>query len=96
MKKIIFYSLLAVVLISCQNQEKSIETFKYIPEDASVIIQTPNLKNLKQYLKEFSFIKENKFSAKDHIDTKLSFLKRADSLTEALITISVSEKDNLI
>ncbi|WP_037316795.1 hypothetical protein [Salegentibacter sp. Hel_I_6] len=96
MKKIIFYTLLSLILSSCQNQEKSIETFKYIPEDASVIIQTANLKNLKQELRDFSFLKENKLNAKDHIYKKLGFLKFADSLTEALITISVSEKDNLI
>ncbi|MBZ9731414.1 hypothetical protein LB467_17135 [Salegentibacter sp. JZCK2] len=96
MKKNLFKILIVLLLVSCQNREKSTNSLKFIPEDAAVVLQTPNLKSLQQDLENFSFFKENKLSAKNHFKRELGFLNHADSLTEALISISVSDNDKLV
>ncbi len=96
MKTNIFKILIFLLLVSCQNREKSTDTLKFIPEDAAVVIQTPNLKNLQQELENFSFFKENKLSAENHLKSELGFLNHTDSLTEALLAISVSENNKLV
>ncbi|MBZ9632134.1 hypothetical protein LB465_15230 [Salegentibacter sp. LM13S] len=96
MKKILFKILLVLFLISCQNQEKIVDPSGFIPDDAAVIIQTPNLKNLQQDLENFSFLNENKLSAKDHLKGELGYLNHAGTLTAAIIAFSISENDKLI
>ena len=95
MKKILFKFLLVFFLISCQNQEKNIAVSKFIPEDATVIIQTPNLKNLQQDLENFSFFSGNKLTAKNYLKKELGYLKHADTLTSAIIAFSISENEEL-
>lgn len=68
----------------------------FISEDAAVIIQTPNLKDLQQDLENFSFFNKNKLTAENHIKNVLGFLKKTDTLTEAIISISTSENDKLV
>ena len=95
MKKILFKFLLVFFLISCQNQEKNIAVYKFIPKDAAVIIQTPNLKNLQQDLENFSFFNGNKLTAKNYLKKELGYLKHADTLTSAIIAFSISENEKL-
>lgn len=67
----------------------------FIPEDAAVIIQTPNLKSLQQHLENISFFNENKFSAKNYLKKELGYLNHADTLTAAIIAFSISENEKL-
>lgn len=91
MKKSLFTFLSILLLFSCQNGEKVKNLSDFIPNDAALIIQTSNLKQFQQDLKALSILKENSLSAKSSIQNDLGFLKYADSLTETLISISVSK-----
>ena len=91
MKKSLFTFLSILLLFSCQNGEKVKNLSDFIPNDAALIIQTSNLKQFQQDLKALPFLKENSLSAKSSIQNDLGFLKYADSLTESIISISVSK-----
>jgi hypothetical protein len=92
MKKSLFTFLSIFLFLSCQNRKKSEDLSSFIPNDAAAIIQTSNLQQLQKDLNSLSFLEENFLSAQTSIQKDLAFLKYADSLTESLISISVSKE----
>jgi len=91
MKKSLFVILSIFLLVSCQEQEKVENLSSFIPNDVTVIIQTSNLKQFQQDLNSLSFVKENSLSAASSIKKDLGFLEYTDSITESIISLSVSK-----
>ncbi len=96
MKKSLFTFLSILLLFSCQNREKVENLSGFIPNDAAIIIQTSNLKQFQKDLNALSFLKENSLSAESSIQKDLGFLKYADSLTESIISLSVTKQAKFI
>ncbi|MBI6121225.1 hypothetical protein [Salegentibacter maritimus] len=94
MKKTVFAFLSILFFISCQTRETEKNPINYIPRNAAVIIQTPNLKLFQQQVTSLSFLEENSISAITKLNKDLGFLKYADSITESIIAISVSKQQN--
>lgn len=95
--KYIGFTLLLFVVFSCSNIEKN-RTYliDFVPEDASVIIKTTNLEDLKSSIKNSDFL--NKFSntsAYKNLEEKLENLKLLKPNGELLICFSSDTTDSL-
>ena len=96
MKKSLFAFLSILLLFSCKNREKVENLSGLIPNEAAIIIQISNIKQFQKDLNALSFLKENSLSAESSIQKDLGFLKYADSLTESIISLSVSKNAKFI
>ncbi|SKB44709.1 hypothetical protein SAMN05660776_1067 [Salegentibacter holothuriorum] len=92
MKKSLFAFFSILLFLSCQKSEKIESLIGFIPNDAAVIIQTSNLKQFQLDLNSLPFFEENSLSVIDNIQKDLGFLKYTDSITESIITLSISKE----
>lgn len=96
MKKIWNLFLISLLLISCNQTDKHINTTDYIPENASVIIQVNNLESLKSNLNNSDFLEglqKNKFYT--NLSNKLENLKYLNTTNPLFVCFSYDKKDSL-
>lgn len=95
--KVIGFALLLFVFFSCSISEKNrTQLIDFVPENASIIIKTSNLEDLKSSINNSDFL--NKFSkttAYKNLETKLENLKLLKPNGELLICFSNDENDSL-
>jgi len=88
MKRCVFGVLCILAFLSCQNDQKLNNPVQYIPNDAALILQTPDLKNLGTELAQLNFLDENSLTLAKELETTFGFLKYTDSLSQAIISVS--------
>lgn len=95
--RIIGFSLLLFVVFSCSNVEKSrTNLIDFVPENASIIIKTSNLEELKSSIKNSDFLnKFSKTSAYKRLERNLENLKLLKPNGELLICFSNDKQDSL-
>lgn len=95
--RFIYFSLLIIVTFSCSNYNVNRENLiDFVPKNASIIIRTSNLENLRSSINNSDFL--NKFSetsAFKGIEDKLENLSLLKPSGEVLICFSKDKKDSL-
>ncbi|WP_308993805.1 ribonuclease HII [Mariniflexile litorale] len=91
------FTLLLLVFFSCSKVEKnSLSLIDFVPKNASIIIKTSNLEDLKSSIKNSDFLdKFSKTTAYKHLENNLDYLKLLKPNGELLICFSNDEKDSL-
>ena len=96
MKKIWNLFLISLLLISCNQTDKHINTTDYIPENASVIIQVNNLESLKSNLNNSDFLEGlQKSKSYTNLTNKLENLKHLNTTNPLFVCFSYDKKDSL-
>ncbi|MBQ0786503.1 MAG: ribonuclease HII [Oceanihabitans sp.] len=96
MKRIWNLFLISLLLISCNQTDKHINTTDYIPENASVIIQVNNLESLKSNLNNNDFLEGlQKSKSYTNLTNKLENLKHLNTTNPLFVCFSYDQKDSL-
>ncbi len=95
--RFIYFSLLLLLAVSCSkysiNRENLID---FVPENASIIIKSSNLENLRSSIKNSDFLdKFSKTNAYLGLESKLENLSLLKPSGEVLICFSTDGKDSL-
>ncbi|CAH8285387.1 hypothetical protein EV196_10116 [Mariniflexile fucanivorans] len=95
--RLLGFTLLLFVVFSCSNVEKNrTNLIDFVPNNASIIIKTSNLEDLKSSIKNSDFLnKFSKTSAFKNLETKLENLKLLKPNGELLICFSNDGNDSL-
>lgn len=92
MKPSIFGVLCILIFLSCQNQQKLSNPTAYIPANAAIILQTPNINKLETQLNELSFLNKNSLTLAKQLKKNFGLLKYTDSIHKAVISFSFPAK----
>ncbi len=95
--RLICFSLLSIVLFSCSNTySKRVNLIDFVPENASIIIRTTNVEDLKSSINNSDFLdKFSKTPAYKNLESKLENLKLLKPTGELLICFSKDGNDSL-
>ncbi|WP_372757781.1 ribonuclease HII [Mariniflexile sp.] len=95
--KFLYLALLALVVFSCSNKVTTrTNLIDFVPENASIIIKTSNLEELKSSIKNSDFLsKFSKTAAYKNLESKLENLKLFKPNGEMLICFSNDGNDSL-
>ncbi|MDT0689429.1 hypothetical protein RM549_06510 [Salegentibacter sp. F188] len=93
MKRFLFFLLYLLLFTACENDaEKNLPIYNEIHEDASVIIQSPDLKEFFSQVSQNPLLSDKVFQIEDLKD-QLNFIEHIDSIGESIISIRKTEKE---